>query len=280
MNDTPPATTRREERRDLLPLTKMDDLARRLAGAYRSADPFPHVVIDDFFEPSVLKATLAEFPGPNGIDWRRFDDYHEVKLASREESQIGPATQALLQRMNASPFLVFLERLTGIDGLLPDPHLEGGGLHQILPGGKLGVHADFNRSLRLKLDRRLNVLVYLNEGWREEFGGHLELWDRSMKACVRRVLPVFNRMVVFSTTDFSFHGHPEPLTCPEGMTRKSLALYYYSNGRPAGEVQEGEHSTLFRLRPDEREPLSLRLLGQKLLPPIVFDVHRWITRRD
>jgi hypothetical protein len=258
----------------------MKDLAASLAGAYKNAEPYPYTVIDDFFEPGVLDEVLREFPGPNGIDWRRFDTYHEVKLASRAEEQLGPFTRTLVHRLNSSPFLEFLERLTGIEGLVPDPHLEGGGLHQILPGGKLGLHADFNKSLRLKLDRRLNILVYLNEDWAEEYGGHLELWDREMKACVRRILPIKNRMVVFSTTDFSYHGHPVPLACPPGMTRKSLALYYYSNGRPADELNGGAHSTLFRLRPGEEEPLSLRLLGEKMVPPIVFDLHRRLTRRN
>jgi hypothetical protein len=273
-------TTRQGDARELLPLQRMKDLGSKLAGAYKEAEPYPHAVIDDFFEPWVLDAVLAEFPGADDIDWRRFDDYHEVKLASRAEAQLGLATRALVHRLNSSPFLEFLGALTGIEGLVPDPHLEGGGLHQIMPGGKLGVHADFNKSLRLNLDRRLNVLVYLNDDWKEEYGGHLELWDRAMKACVQRVLPIKNRMVVFSTTDFSYHGHPRPLACPPGRSRKSLALYYYSNGRPAEELKGGAHSTLFQLRPGEEQPLSLRLIGEKFLPPIVFDLHRRLTRRS
>jgi hypothetical protein len=263
-----------------LPLEKMAELAKSSARAYANADPFPHIVFDDFFSPAALAPVLAEFPGPDAIAWRKFDDYHEVKLASRAETQLGPATKTLIHRMNSSPFIEFLERVTGIEGIVPDPHLEGGGLHQILPGGKLGVHADFNRSLRLKLDRRLNVLLYLNDDWKEEYGGHLELWDREMKECKKRVLPVLNRMLIFSTTDFSYHGHPNPLTCPPGRSRKSIALYYYTNGRPASELKEGGHSTVFKLRPGEKEPLSLRLIGQKIVPPFIFDLHRMITRRN
>jgi hypothetical protein len=266
--------------RELLPREKMNRIAHHLGSSYRSAEPFPHTVIDDFFDPSVLDEVLREFPGPDAIEWREFDAYHEIKLASRTEDQLGASTRALVHRLNSSPFVAFLEEVTGIEGLLPDPHLEGGGLHQIMPGGKLGVHADFNRSLRLKLDRRLNVLVYLNEDWKEEYGGHLELWDREMKRCVKRVLPIKNRMVIFSTSDFSYHGHPEPLTCPPGRSRKSVALYYYTNGRPAEELRSGSHSTLFKLRPGEEAPLSLRSIGEKLVPPIVFDVHRRLTRRD
>jgi len=265
---------------ELLPLARMDEIAKSQASAYAKADPFPHIVLDDFFDPAVLDPVLDEFPGEGDIEWRRFNDYNEIKLASTVERQLGRATRTLIHQLNSSPFIEFLERVTGIAGLLPDPHLEGGGLHQILPGGKLGVHADFNKSLRLKLDRRLNLLVYLNRDWQEEYGGHLELWDTEMSRAVRRVLPVFNRIVIFSTTDFSHHGHPTPLTCPPDRTRRSLALYYYSNGRPAEEVKSGAHSTLFRMRPGEREPLSFRLLGEKLLPPVVFDLHRFVTRRN
>jgi Rps23 Pro-64 3,4-dihydroxylase Tpa1-like proline 4-hydroxylase len=114
-----------------------------------------------------------------------------------------------------------------------------------MPGGFLKVHVDFNRHPLLNLDRRLNLLVYLNEDWRDEYGGHLELWPADMSRCERRILPVFNRTVVFSTTDASFHGHPAPLACPEGMSRKSVSFYYYTNGRPAHEGAE-PHDTIFR----------------------------------
>jgi Rps23 Pro-64 3,4-dihydroxylase Tpa1-like proline 4-hydroxylase len=243
---------------------------------YRSAKPFPHVVIDDFMAEGDLDRILDEFLEAQDEAWRRFDNPREKKLAERRETSFGPFTRHLLAaNFNSSIFLEFLESLTGIDGLIPDPYYEGGGLHQIVPGGFLKVHADCNWHKDLKLDRRLNVIVYLNRGWKEEYGGHLELWNHEMTRCERRVLPVFNRCVIFSTTDFSYHGHPEPLTCPEGVTRKSLALYYYSNGRPAEELSE-THSTLFQARPGEvmrRDVAEVRrgpeAFAKALLPPIV-----------
>jgi len=245
-------------RRSPLPLEKMEAAAAQ-AEAHRAASPFPHAVLDDFFDPVVLDRVISEFPGDNGIDWERYDDPRfEVKLASRSEQQIGLFTRYLIYALNSSAFLQFLERLTGIKGLVPDPHLWGGGLHQIMPGGKLAIHADFNNYPHFKLDRRLNVLIYLNRDWQEQWGGHLELWDREMKACERRILPVFNRMVCFSTTDTSYHGHPDPLRCPEGRSRRSLALYYYSNGRPAEEVGK-PHTTLFQYRPGDELPLKAKL---------------------
>ena len=140
--------------------------------------------------------------------------------------------------------MAFLEKLTGIAGLIPDPHLRGGGLHEIRRGGSLGVHADFNFYKRLNLFRRLNLLLYLNENWSEEWGGHLELWDRTGKRCMQRIAPIFNRAVIFDTSNFSYHGHPHPLECPDNRSRKSLALYYYTVEAPADEDRT-PHTTLF-----------------------------------
>jgi 2OG-Fe(II) oxygenase superfamily len=255
-----------------LPLARMKQVAASAHSSYSSAVPFPHVVLDDFFDPEILELVLAEFPQPGAIRWQTFDDEREIKLASAAESSFGSTTRLLLYHLNSITFLEFLSTVTGIANLIPDPSFEGGGLHQIVRGGKLAIHADFNRHRSYDLDRRLNVLLYLNKDWREEYGGHLQLWNRDMSRCEAKVLPVFNRLMIFGTTDFTYHGHPDPLRCPEGMTRKSLALYYFSNGRPAEEIS-GEHSTLFRARyHGEFKPTAaqrLRRLARDLLPPII-----------
>jgi hypothetical protein len=126
------------------------------------------------------------------------------------------------------------------------------------------------------------LLLYLNRDWKEEYGGNLELWTRDMSRCIKRVLPVFNRCVVFSTTDFSFHGHPDPLTCPEGRTRKSVAMYYYSNGRPAEEIS-GDHTTLFKGRPGERfaaPPRPFREFVKDCVPPVLLRMSRRLRGRS
>ncbi len=219
-------------------------------GSYLNAMPFSHVVLDHFLPNHVLDGVLDEFPNPEGIAWKQFINPREEKLASISDDQYGFRTRHLLAQFNGSTFVVFLENLTGIKGLIPDPHFFGGGLHQIKRGGYLKIHADFNWYERLRLYRRINVLIYLNKDWKEEYGGHLELWDKKMSKCQKRVLPAFNRCVIFNTTDHAFHGHPEPLSCPDGMTRKSLALYYYTNGRPFRE-RSFPHSTLFKKRPND-----------------------------
>ncbi len=212
---------------------------------YTTASPFPHIVLDGLFEDSTLEAVLAQFPGPGEIEWAAFDNPTEKKLGYRHTSPLKRDLRDFLVEMSSPPALRFLEALTGIEGLIPDPYFGGAGPHQILPGGFLKVHVDFNWHPLLKLDRRINLLVYLNHDWREEYGGHLELWNRGMTACERKILPVFNRTAIFNTTDFSYHGHPAPLACPEGRSRKSVSFYYYTNGRP-GEERSAPHDTIFK----------------------------------
>jgi Rps23 Pro-64 3,4-dihydroxylase Tpa1-like proline 4-hydroxylase len=249
---------------------RFQQMAETRRREYAMADPYPHIVIDDFLPRAVLEPVLAEIPKPGEINWIEFDDARGKKLTSKVETQFGSATRALLYQLNSSVFIDFLETLTGIPGLIPDPHFWGGGVHQIVRGGFLKVHADFNRHPRLKLDRRLNLLLYLNPEWQEEWGGQLELWDSGMTECKKKIPPIFGRCVIFSTTDFANHGHPDPLNCPEGITRKSLALYYYSNGRPSNETAGKHYSTLFRRRPGERSLLTPSTIAQNLLPPIVM----------
>ncbi len=245
-------------------------LGHELKDKYRTAQPFPHIAIDDFFPRDVVDAVHAEFPRPDQVAWQKFDNAQERKLASDKERALSPAARRLIWEMNSQVFLQFLEVLTGIPNLIPDPQLSGGGMHQIPRGGKLGVHVDFNKHGNYGLDRRLNLLLYLNKDWREEYGGHLELWDREMKNCVTKILPIFNRVALFSTTEYSWHGHPNPLACPEGWTRKSLALYYYTNGRPAEELAD-THSTVFRTRPGEAPAAEKPKIGLRdFVPPVLM----------
>lgn len=222
--------------------------AAQLHDGCTQAEPFPHAVLDNVLDDAVIASLVDEFPDVQDPCWRYHRGENSDKLACGEESRLGTVSRQLIWEMNSVRFLGFLEALTGIEGLVPDPWLFGAGLHQIPRGGFLNIHADFNFHPVWKLDRRINVILYLNSDWKEEYGGHLELWDRSMQSCIRRVLPVANRLVVFQTSDFSYHGHPHPLRCPEGQTRKSISLYYYSNGRPAAEISK-EHSTLYQQVP-------------------------------
>jgi Rps23 Pro-64 3,4-dihydroxylase Tpa1-like proline 4-hydroxylase len=244
---------------------------------YTNGDPFPNIYFDNFFNPEMLEKVLAEFPDMSKKPDLQYNDPNQVKLASKGEYRFGEVTKDFAYFLNSQSFLEFLTNLTGIKALIPDPYFEGAGCHQILPGGLLRIHADFNKQKLTNLDRRLNVLVYLNKDWDETWGGHFELWDTDMKGCRKRILPVFNRMAIFSTTSNSYHGHPDPLKCPEDRSRKSFALYYYTNGRPEEEVVDGleYHSTIFKARPgmaekvEDREPITVKSILRDLTPPII-----------
>lgn len=222
---------------------KLKGLGKNLHGQYSESQPFPYGVIDGVFDDDVLDEIISEFESPKE-SWHEFDTKYEKKLQKSDDETLGPATINLIQYMNSVSFLSFLEDITGIDGLIPDPYLVGGGLHKIEKGGKLGIHVDFNWHAKMRVFRRVNVIVYLNRDWIEDYGGHLELWDNKKSCCVEKILPIFNRMVIFNTTEKSYHGHPFPVNCPKDKSRKSLALYYYTANQSGGQSSQS-HSTLF-----------------------------------
>jgi Rps23 Pro-64 3,4-dihydroxylase Tpa1-like proline 4-hydroxylase len=228
------------------------------ARRYRESQPFPHIVIDNFLSPKYVSTLLAHFPKPRVKKGQEDQSATMVdgmpaqfrkRWVSREQG-VDPAIRRLYWELNSGPFISLLEAMTGIENLLPDPFLLGGGIHQTEPGGFLRVHADFNRHPKLHLDRRLNLLIYFNQNWRPEYGGNLELWSQDLSFCQHEVEPIAGRCVIFNTTSNSWHGHPKPLACPDGESRKSLALYYYTNGRPAEETI-GDHDTLWQRLPGE-----------------------------
>ena len=260
-------------------IDRLMTLADAQREAYSSASPFPHTMIENFLDAELLREVASEFPEPGQPQWDGMIDKDQRKFAANRTEQLGLATRRVLHFPNGREVINFLEKLTGISGLIPDPHLAGGGLHELRPGGFLKIHADFNWHRQLHLDRRINLLVYLNEDWQPEYGGALELWDTSMGGKVGEFLPMFNRCVIFNTTNNSYHGNPVPVACPEGRSRRSIAMYYYTNGRPAEEVSEG-HGTLFRNRPGEATAGEARAaLLSRLVPPIVMDMYRNLRRR-
>jgi hypothetical protein len=251
---------------------KLESLAKEKVEQYKNNKPFPHIYFDNFLPVTAAEAALSVFPQPKQLTWTEFDRPTERKLAFDAVEKLPGSIREVMFFLNSRPMIQFLETLTGIKNLIPDPYYSGGGLHQIKPGGSLEVHADFNFHPKLKLDRRLNVLIYLNKDWREEYGGHFELWNRDMTAAEQKLLPLFNRCAIFSTNTYSYHGHPTPLSCPPDRTRKSLATYYYSNGRPEEEIADA-HSTLFQNRPGvvrEKPRHSLMDVVHAVTPPILM----------
>ena len=246
-------------RESFLDFEKLNNLSDTLAEEYRANQPFPHIVIDDFVSEEVIDILNEHFP-PADESLRRRDNNTETntgivaqknKLGINSESVLDPVIRQFLWELNSSRFIRFLENLTGISGLLVDPHLRGGGTHRTMPGGLLRVHADFNKHPDFGLDRRINFLLYLNESWLPSYGGNLELWDKDMTACQTKIAPIAGRCVIFNTSSWSFHGHPKPLTCPQDRSRLSIAMYYYTNGRPASDNSSEKHATLWPAMPEE-----------------------------
>lgn len=240
-----------------LPILAYERLAQtvaRGADGYRAALPFPHAVVDRFIEPETVASVAEEFPDPG--DKAAWLDYNgseagmvvqQSKYHISDERRMGPVTQRLLYELKSAAFLELLTRLTGIADLIPDALNYGGGLHMSCNGAMLKIHADFSRHPSWHLERRLNLLLYLNEGWHESYGGNLELWDQGMQACRKKIAPLAGRCVIFSTSATSYHGHPDPIACPDGVMRKSIALYYYT--APARFAEGDAHATLWRARP-------------------------------
>lgn len=240
----------------------LDDLAIEYQNKYQNATPFPNISFTDFFDEKFLDSVLAEFPDLNSIESEKFENKREKKLAGKGDQGFGENTMRLMYFLNSEKFLRFLQKLTGIkETLIGDPYFIGGGLHEIKSGGYLKVHADFNKHKTIGLDRRINVLVYLNKDWKSEWGGQFELWNREMTECVKKVEPSFNTLALFSTSDTSYHGLPDPIKCPKSNSRKSLALYYYTNGRSdLAAVNTELHGTIFKARAGEAaDKLSLNL---------------------
>jgi Rps23 Pro-64 3,4-dihydroxylase Tpa1-like proline 4-hydroxylase len=232
---------------------KLATIAEQCAQNYQSASPFPHSALDDFLDEELVQQLVEKFPQlkakagqtPEAAMTEDGKLPQPNKLWLSNQIGVDPLIRQLYWELNSAPFLAFLEKLTGITHLIPDPHMAGGGVHQTSRDGLLMVHADFNKHPQFQLDRRLNILFYLNPDWRDDWGGHLELWSRDMSRCEKRIAPEGGRCVIFSTTRDSFHGHPHPLTCPPEQSRKSIALYYYTNGRPPGE-DASPHKTIWK----------------------------------
>lgn len=246
------------------------ELGRSLSDAYRDADPFPHIVIDRLLDAEVLRSVLAEFPSSE--DRPFFDrDQERYKFQYPPYEIPSGLIRNVFAELNSEAFLGFLEELTAIEGLISDPYFDGGGLHETKRGGHLGIHADFNVHGRLRVQRRLNLLIYLNEDWPDEYGGELELWDKQMKKCVVRVKPEFGRAVIFNTDLDSFHGHPDPLNCPPDRSRRSIATYYYS-APEEGVAQLPKRDTNFQSRPGSRDRTDWKIRRHHL-------VNDWVPPR-
>jgi len=235
-----------------------------LAADYNAANPFPHVVIDDFLPTAVIDMCIDEFYAhPIAADAVYNRDQERLKREIKPDF-MSDSARRLFYSFNSRPFISIIENITGIKGLIPDPYYFGAGFHEIFQTGHLSIHADFNYHKPMNLERRINVLIYLNRDWKDEYGGQLELWDKNMSKCAVSITPKINRCVIFNTTSESNHGNPNPINHPEEISRKSIALYYYTS---TWKDENRIHNTQFRTRPKTEDKFD----WQVRLPEIIND---------
>lgn len=239
---------------------RLHHLAADYHEKYQQAQPFPHIAFDNFLDNADELADV--FPSEKAQKYYEYDNPLEKKLAFDQVSKIPAPIAQMMHEMSMPDFLIFLEELTGINGLIPDPYYRGGGLHKTPRGGKLDVHIDFNIHPKTKLERRCNAIIYLNKNWQESWNGDLQIWEgyrengkHKLVKMHERIYPVFNRLAIFTTSERSYHGHPEPLECPEGVSRNSVAQYYYTRERPQTETFN-LHSTTYIKLPWEDDSLD------------------------
>jgi hypothetical protein len=210
-------------------IENLEHNVNELAQRFAEASPFPHIVLDD-----VLRADFDDvgFPDMDWDGWYRSPERYQFnKVTCKDPERIPDPYMALIDEMSRPRFLRFLEQLSGIDGLIPDPYLEGGGIHMSGPGGILASHTDFHVHPHFKAYRRLNIILYLAHDWSERDGGCLQLSDKD-GVVKQLVVPAFGRAVIFETSDHSYHGFPVPVV--DGKFRRSIALYYYTVTDAAG----------------------------------------------
>jgi 2OG-Fe(II) oxygenase superfamily len=231
-------------------------LALKYKDQFKSNDPYPHIVLDNFLPADVAKALAQAYPDPNdsSVRWKTHANKNVVRKFVEDVSSLSMPMRLLANAVISRQCLLFLEALTGIDCLFADPYFIGGGAMATGPGEFLKIHADFNWHHKLQAHRRLNVLLYLAPDWKTEWGGQLELWSKDMTRKVQ-IEPIFNRAVIFEVTDDSNHGQPQPLQTPPGVYRRVFSTFYYTTRKTDAEWDE-PHFTLYK---PEKSPYGMSL---------------------
>jgi len=230
----------------------LHNLEKAMAG-FKNAVPFDHVVVDDFLAEECLEKIKDEFIGYDAPQWFSYKNQIEDKKALNDWNIFPKDTYQLFQHLNSERFVAALSRLTGVT-LHSDLGLHGGGWHIHGVGGNLNPHLDYSIHPKLGLQRKLNLIIYVSEQLEEKHGGHLGFWSndevaRQPDKLIKEIAPKFNRAVLFDTTQNSWHGMNRPLVQPEGIYRKSLAIYYLC--KPAESADRRERA-LFAPREEQR----------------------------
>lgn len=239
------------------------ELISELSNKFHSADPFPFVVIPEFFKADVAEKIYEKFPHPLGADadkwrdegWNVYDNPIEGKLTIDDVDKMAEYDvifNDMWNELESTELIDIITKISGIQNLEKDPHRHGAGLHFHPPYGRLEMHLDYSIHPITQKERRLNLLIYMNKDWKDSWNGKLELWQGN-KDCmtngpVQSITPAFNQAVLFRTSDISWHGMPESVQCPEGVGRKSIAIYYVSDARTDATLR---NKASFQARPND-----------------------------
>ncbi|MBE0414692.1 2OG-Fe(II) oxygenase [Yoonia sp.] len=261
-----------------IPYTDAKEIGAKLASSYQGKTPYDYGCFDNFLPADVVARVREEALALGAKDPENASGNEKLKMSFNPD--IMPAySKAVFHALSARPFIQFLEQMSGIKGLIPDPYYMGGGIHRSETGGFLSIHADFDHHRPMNLERRMNVLIYLNPDWKEEYGGAFEIWTDDMSEKVDSFAPVMNRMCCFSTGRDTMHGNPEPVNHPDGDPRLSIALYYYTATWVDGRTSQ---STVFKQRPgagDAKSNEALMRVVRDIVPPVVYRKSRGLLRR-
>lgn len=220
---------------------------KRLQNEFNNAKPYRHLVVDNFLNKEFADSLYQNFPGYDKLN-KHYKGYNEFKAEGSNFEAFHPDFLKLKNQLSSKSFYQWLSKVTGIEDVFITDDKLGAGLHQGQNGSFLDIHIDFNIHPNLNVHRRLNMLIYLQQNWKPEYNGSLELWNDDMTVCEKYVSPDFNRCVVFETNEISYHGYTKKLNLPEGISRKSFYAYFYTNTR---EDAVGYHDTVFKATPHD-----------------------------
>ena len=248
-----------------------------LNATFRTAPPFPHLVLDNLFQSEILERLLEEMEGLREDQWRLVENRALERVRRmRSVEELGDAGTELVNLLHSASFLHLISRMTGIEHLLPDPYLQGAGYASMHPGDFFDVHTDRSVAYDTGLTRRLALIIFLNKAWSADYHGQLELWDAKATRCEVSIEPVFNRTVIFEVATPNFHGVPVPVACPVGRSRNSFIVYYHTVG--AGGKDVIAHSSIFAQVLYRKRP-KLLTLARQVTPPVLFNAAKKLIRR-
>lgn len=257
-----------------------NNFIQELREKMHSAEPYQHIVTQEWFNPTLLELIHDEFDLIDQHSWKKIHTDYEMTYRSQLNTVFGPATKLYFGLVNSGWFLNLLSRISNINDLIPDPMLQGGGLHETRRGGSFAVHTDFTCHACTGLRNEMVFITYLNKNWKPSWSGALELWDSGSIHCVEKVEPEFGRSVLLLHGPVNHHGHPTTLDTPPDYARRSIASYYYTNPL-AKEMREQRLTSQF-LTKKHRIPVppiyQIKKFVKMLVPPIAWSAVKKITK--